>query len=508
VTMVIRPPRRRGIPRRASEWWRRHAPNPQEAPLVIGGVLGIGGLLFLFSVLLGLAAVDVWSGIIVALLLMILSYPLFNWVARLEREPWLFRVLYAALIAKFVFSMIRFFVFFNIYSGNGDAGLYHDVGTVFMRRFRDGLPIHPLPRISAFPVETHWVGDITGIIYVFTGSSSYAGFLVFSYLCFWGQILAVRGLRAGVPEADFRRYALLVLFVPTLLFWPSSLGKEALMLFLFGFVAYGGGLMLGPTPKARGIPFFAAGLGGLSMIRPHVALMSVGALLIGSVVALLSRSRATSGSSFRVVAVRSMTLVVVILVAVFSLSRFNERFGGEEGSGTDATSSALEGTLAATSQGSSSFAPVVIDHPVKLPLGVLSVIFRPLPWEATSSNALIGAIEGVVMLAIFATSFPRIRTFFRLLPKRPYLVFSLIFVLAFSVGFSYVGNFGILSRQRAQMVPAVLVMVALMPPAKRVKVRRTQKQIGGVLEREVVDDGSPDTLEPVTVGVGRPREGE
>jgi hypothetical protein len=47
------------------------------------------------------------------------------------------------------------------------------------------------------------------------------------------------------------------------------------------------------------------------------------------------------------------------------------------------------------------------------------------------------------------------------------LVFVLGFVVAFAIGFSYIGNFGLLARQRVQMLPAVLVFVVLPTHVRR-----------------------------------------
>ena len=103
------------------------------------------------------------------------------------------------------------------------------------------------------------------------------------------------------------------------------------------------------------------------------------------------------------------------------------------------------------------------------PLGTLSVVFRPLPWEARSITSLIAAGETLVLLIISLASLGRIVRLRSLYLRRPFLVFASVFVLTFSVGFSYVANFGILARQRTQMMPMVLVLLSLtkVSPARR-----------------------------------------
>lgn len=436
--------------------------DPADRPLVLGGLVAVAGLLFLFTFLLGTAALDVWSGMIVFLVLMAGTVPLFSWVAKTEGDPWLFKVLYGGLVVKLLSSLVRYFVIFVIYGGNGDAGVYHEAGTEFARRFAAGIPIHPLPVISAFPRESQWIGDITGVLYTITSPSAYAGFFFFSFLCYTGQVLMVRALKVAVPEADYRRYALLVLFLPSLLFWPSSIGKEAVMIFSLGLVIYGGALLLAPRPKPRGLAFFALGMVALAYIRPHIAYMSVGALVVATAVGVIGgfRTDGAKGSSTRGRIIRIVALVVLLGAASVASTLVGARFGGDDG-GTGVAQSALVTTRAQTSQGGSEFDPVAISTPAQLPFGIISVLYRPFPWEAGSVNALIAATEGLVLLGLTVASWRRLVVFPVLALRRPYLVFVAAYVLVFAVGFSYIANFGILARQRTQMLPMVLVLLAV-----------------------------------------------
>jgi hypothetical protein len=50
--------------------------------------------------------------------------------------------------------------------------------------------------------------------------------------------------------------------------------------------------------------------------------------------------------------------------------------------------------------------------------------------------------------------------------RNPYVAFALVYSVLFVVAFSNVGNFGILTRQRAQLFPLVLLVLAV-PSARR-----------------------------------------
>jgi hypothetical protein len=456
--------------RRANNTW-----DPADRPFIIGGVALIIVITVTFSLLLGIAALDVWSGIIVFLVIVSAGVPALRWVARAEGDPWLFKVMYGGLIVKMFSSLVRYYFIMVVYDGNGDAGVYHEAGIEFARRFSAGEPIHPLPIISAFPVESHWIADVTGSLYIVTSPSAYAGFFFFSTLCFAGQVFLVRAFKVAVPEGDYRRYAVLVLFLPSLLFWPSSIGKESLLIGCIGLLVYGGALLLAPRPRVRGVVFFALGTVALTFVRPHIAYMSIAALGLAVAVGVLAGGglggSGIKGASTKGRLVRLVALVVLLGLASFAGTRVAARFGDDEGTGARTT---LEETRNQTSTGGSEFKPLTISTPVQLPLGIPSVAFRPFPWEARSVNSLIAAIEGLLLVGLFVASWRRLLSLPALLLRRPYLVFALSYVVVFSVGFSYLANFGILARQRTQMLPMVLVLLAL--PVKQGLDRRQRGQ--------------------------------
>ena len=111
-------------------------------------------------------------------------------------------------------------------------------------------------------------------MYVFTGPTRLGGFLVFSWMGFLGLWMLYRAFEIAVPGGNHRRYLLLVLFFPTMVYWPSSIGKDAWMLLCLGFAAYGiarlltGRLIIGVIPAALGF-------WGAAVVRPHIALMLV-----------------------------------------------------------------------------------------------------------------------------------------------------------------------------------------------------------------------------------------
>lgn len=438
--------------------------DPDDVPWLVAGFACIAVLLVGLSFMLDYSALDVWTGIIVFMVLTAVAVPLFSRIARRDGDPWLFKVLMAGLMVKFAGSMARFFMIFVMYDGSGDAGRYHEAGVTFANRLRDGVPIHPIPIMSGFPVETQRIADFVGGLYTVTGPSAYAGFLVFAFICFMGQVLIIRGFRVAVPEGDHRRFTVLMLFVPSLVFWPSSIGKEALMIGCLGLIAYGGALLLAPKPRAIGAAYFVGGALLVLLLRPHVAAMAIGALALAMAVGVLGgfRSDTTKRPSTRGRVVRFAALVAVVILAVAASTRLGQTFDETDDEG--GTLSSLEGTASQTSRGGSEFDPMAINGPSRLPAGMVTVFFRPFPWEAGNLNGLIAGSEGLLLLVLFAVSWRRLLSLPRMALRRPFLVFSLSYVVLFSIGFSFIANFGILARQRVQAL-VVLLMVLALPKA-------------------------------------------
>ena len=101
------------------------------------------------------------------------------------------------------------------------------------------LVVHPVSVESCDFTALEIVGFALAVIesapvYAVFGGQQIVGFLAFAWFGFLGQILFFRSFLTGVEHGNQRRYALLVFFLPSLLYWPSSIGKEAYMMFAIG----------------------------------------------------------------------------------------------------------------------------------------------------------------------------------------------------------------------------------------------------------------------------------
>jgi hypothetical protein len=95
------------------------------------------------------------------------------------------------------------------------------------------------------------------------------------------------------------------------------------------------------------------------------------------------------------------------------------------------------------------------------------VLFRPLPFEAHNQDSLIAAAEGLLLVAITAASWRRLARLPGRIIREPYVAYAVSMVLLFCFVFSVIANFGILTRQRTQVLPLYFVLLAI-PAAREV----------------------------------------
>lgn len=425
---------------------------------------------------IGATTYDIWAALLILPLLFVISLPILHRVASHD-EGLSYRLLVVALTLKMVSSLVRYWQSYVLYD-TADSERYHKAGIRIAQALRDGTP---WAAEGPFP-GTAFIEGLTGYLYWPLGATLMGGFFVFSWLGFWGLLLFHRAFAIGVPNGDTRRYALLVLFLPSLLFWPSSIGKDAWMTLCLGLSAYGAARLL--ARRRAGTLLLAVGVAGVSLVRPHMAVLLVGGVLMGYLCRPYSR-RGLFGPVVKAAGLLTLTVAAAVVVSNA------ERFFGVDSSADRSVGAVLDDTVARTQQGGSSFEATPVSSPADLPMATVSVLLRPFPWEATSLQALVAAAESMLLLGLCWLSRRRLLALPGLLRRQPYVAFAVTYTLLFIVAFSSFANFGILTRQRVQVFPLVLVLLALPPSARRarkppyVPVRAAVRPVAPATERLV-----------------------
>ena len=311
----------------------------------------------------------------------------------------------------------------------------------------------------------------TGVIYTFTGSSKVSGAIVMSFLSFVGSILLWRAFKRTVPNGLSDRYAYLVLFLPSLLYWPSALGKEGWAIFCLGLASYGvARVTTGDIPG--GLLLFALGLVGVAMLRPHVALtIFAGVALAG----LVGKSRKPGGKS----GILRIVLFGALFVLFIALASSTAEFFGVQSLNQETVNQTLADAEGRTSEAGSTFTPVrMSSNPLLTPFAFATVLYRPFPFEVSNGVAGVSALEGVFLVVLTFKSLRRLRSIPRSMRNQPYIAYCIGIMFTFVYAFSAFSNFGILARQRCQVLPFFLALLCL-PEWSREGVISAEEAVAG-----------------------------
>lgn len=228
------------------------------------------------------------------------------------------------------------------------------------------------------------------------------------------------------------------------------------MCFGLGVCAYGAARIL--TGSRGGILTFAAGLVALSFVRPHVAALIAVALFAAYV--LRRRPKSESGLAPFGKLIGILVLGVVLVVAVGEL----EGYLGVDAFDQESVQLTLNEVTQQTGQGGSYIEGTRTDlSPSRFPQAFVNVVFRPFPWEATNAQSLLASVEGLFFIGLFLSGWRRLLGAARAVLDTPYVILCGCYTVLFVYGFSSFANYGILVRQRVQVLPFLLVILCLPP---------------------------------------------
>lgn len=433
-------------------------PTPHKRPLSQGAILGIGLAIVAVYVsalfyCMSRMTYDVWGAFFVAPVLVAVSAPILARQARREGDRRVFWFLLGMLGLHLVLACVGRYVVFSLYHG-GDAIQYLKLGTKLGAQFREGNFSLDL---NGGVFGLNWSGFVTGIIYAVAGPTNLGAFMVFSWLGFWGTFLFYLAFRVAVPEGRSSSYRHLLFLFPSLAFWSSFLGKDSWMVFGLGIAVYGVARILA-GPLWRGLFPFILGCACMSAVRPHIAGM-VGvalafAFLIRKPKAEL-RELAPLAKILGVIVIGALAVVLVLRTEDFLRSK-----GYDTGKGLTA---ALDKTSSGGSYGGSAYDPPIVSNPIRLPAAAVTVLFRPFPTEASSPTEILVSLEMLFLALLTLRRWRWVWAAVISVRRQPFVAFCFAYVAMVIVAFSAFANFGLLDRERVQLLPIYLVLLAIPP---------------------------------------------
>ena len=439
-----------------------------RAPFIFSG-LGtsvVAVYLLVLGIAMNDASYEIWGALVLAPTLLAVTIPIIRSLTR--DDPRLRRLLTTALVLKLLGAYTLYLVSFEVYDGVVDATMYHEWGVEVAEALRHDIWSVDVGRDAT---STGFIRLFTGYLYVLIGATKLGGFLFYSWLGFWGTYFFYRAFRIGFPAGDHHRYAALILFLPSMLFWPSSIGKEAWMTLALGLSAYGASKLLRQQHGA--VPLLAVGLWATAIVRSHMAVLIFGAIVVAY---LLRRSRRPTTTA---PVIKFAGILVLLVASTFVFGRFEEQFDvqGVSGESVDAV---LSRTEAQTNTGRSTFETDRSRSLLDLPSAAVAVLFRPFPFEATSGQRLLASLEGVFLMVLVLRSRRRFRGLPGVVFRVPYVALAVTYTVGVIFAFSTIGNFGILARQRVQLFPFAMLVLALPAPEPHDATRKDQAlPVGG-----------------------------
>lgn len=294
-----------------------------------------------------------------------------------------------------------------------------------------------------FSVGTVAVFKTVRLLRVALGATVIDCYMIFQTIGFIGLLLLACtffDIREKLGATKSTSYLALV-FVPSASFWTSAIGKDAPMFFAVSICVWS------MIEFRKRFLYFCIGLAVMVFVRAHIALIVVTAVAVSAMFDSTMKTGVKVG------------LLGCSVAGLFALIGPVQNAIGVDVSSVDSitqfldTQDAISGTVAGTtSMADASF-------PIKL----LSLLFRPLFFDAHSIFGLVASAENVLAVVAFIYAIIHWQDVLHLARRVMFIRFSLFFSLILLLSLSLVYyNVGLGLRERVMAYPAIFsVLVAL-----------------------------------------------
>ena len=201
-------------------------------------------------------------------------------------------------------------------------------------------------------------------------------------------------------------------------------------------------------------------------VRPHLLAI----VTIGAGAAYLAGRVRVDGTKKPGLLSRPTGIIVVAFLIAFTVGQGAKSLGLKDLS-LSSVQTELDATTKGSAQGGSQFKSGKNSLSLlNLPLDVVTVFFRPFPWEIDSSLQIFASLESMILAGLVIVRFRSLRIAFARSRETPFLMMCWVLIALYAVAFSAFANFGLLVRQRSLVLPALLVLFSIDPELERKRV--------------------------------------
>jgi len=392
-----------------------------------------------------------------------------------RRHPTLRRLILPAVCLRLTVLIFQVFVALPYYASldSSDAMGYHLHGIEMASEIQAGnwAQLEWMPGV----VAVRW---ITALVYLVTGANIYGMFLLSAVASLAAAVWYAKALLLCRQGPGAAKFAALVLFLPSFAFWTSLYGKDSLVALGLALACYGYALWLNAI-TGRGVACWLLGLLTIALIRPHIATAVVAATIASQVSARRQGPLSSSPAKLLVLAALVPVMILVLQRA--------QAMTGIEDLGAESFFAYTTANARGNQGGGSAVEVPAITSPSafvrSLPEVLVRIFLRPFPWEAHNFNSMLAALENLFLLYFLVRYWRGLPSAVRLAGRQPYLTFCLVYSGLLILMLSSIPNLGLLSRQRAMLLP--FFFGTLLAAGDKVRYSRDARRRTGVPVRLV-----------------------
>lgn len=397
------------------------------------------------------------------------------------RPQLIMAVLWRILILAFVLLwMIPYYV---RESGGMDAIGYHYMGL----RISDSIRHGDFTTLK-LGLGTDMTRLLAGLLYVPFGGDLYGFFAVSAALAFVGMLLQFRAFCIWNRGRESKVYFMLLAFFPSYAMWAGLAGKDSWVALGLGMASLGYAQTL-LRMNLRSLILTGAGLGLITIIRPHITLMMVAAIAIASLLGAKRSKRNKSTILLRI------AVVICMLPLIYAIQKVTSSFVGMDNPDTESVLTIQSRVAKGNSYGGSALEAQTFNSLSEflfyVPEGLTRVYLRPFLGEGLSANMLLAGLENAFLAVLIVWSALRLKLRYKFL-SHPFALFAVMMTIELSILFCVFTNLGLLSRERAQLLPFFFGVVAIVLGKRLKKAQRRSvfKDASGVGQHTL---GYPET---------------